>query len=348
MNKYPYISVCIPAYNRSEVLPELLESILCQKYKNFEIIICEDFSPQRLKIREISEKYISHYPGFIRYFENDENKGYDANYRHIFNIAKGEYCFFMGNDDLVCEDALEVLANVLHEYPNIGVVVRSYADFKDDPKIINQIYRYFKSQIYIPPGEKAISTAFRRSVIGSGMVYHRQSAIECQTEKFDGTLLYQLHVVANTLRKKGVVFVPQVTVLYRLGGVPDFGNAESEKGKFTPKEQTIESSLKFMEGMLQIARSAEDDLGLKVYKSIISDINNYSYPILSIQARRSKTEFIGYVYRLLLMGLGRKTIFFVYVALILIMGPDRLDLYIKFIKRKLGYTPSFGRMLTRG
>ena len=42
MNQVPIkISVCIPAYNRSAVLPALLESILTQDFDGFEVVINE-------------------------------------------------------------------------------------------------------------------------------------------------------------------------------------------------------------------------------------------------------------------------------------------------------------------
>lgn len=340
----PKISVCIPAYNRANVLPQLLDSIFNQNYSDYEVVICEDLSPQREHISKIVENFMIQYPGRIKYFENQENIGYDANYRKLFDLAQGEYCFFMGNDDLLCKEALETVAHTLEKYKNIGVIIRSYADFHDDPNNINQIYRYFETEICMPPGAEAICTAFRRSVIGSGMVYHRQSAIDCHTDKFDGSLLYQLHVVAQTLCKLKVVFVPKVTVLYRLGGVPDFGNAKAERGKFTPAEQTIDSSINFMKGMLDIAKNTENTTGLKVYDAIVSDITNYSFPILAIQGNREFLEFLRYVHRLINIGLGKKPIFYIYTGLILILGPQRLNSLIRLIKQKIGHTPRLGRI----
>ena len=51
-------SVCIPAYNRANVLPELLESILIQNFRNYELVICEDNSPEREAIRRIVARYV--------------------------------------------------------------------------------------------------------------------------------------------------------------------------------------------------------------------------------------------------------------------------------------------------
>jgi glycosyltransferase involved in cell wall biosynthesis len=41
------LSVCIPAYNRPAELRQLLESIAAQDYPHYEVVICEDASPER-------------------------------------------------------------------------------------------------------------------------------------------------------------------------------------------------------------------------------------------------------------------------------------------------------------
>ena len=72
MNQNPIkISVCIPAYNRPEVLPELLDSVLSQNYSNSEIVICENKSPKRGEISEVVAAYAKKHPGVINYYENE-------------------------------------------------------------------------------------------------------------------------------------------------------------------------------------------------------------------------------------------------------------------------------------
>ena len=57
----------------------------------------------------------------LRYFENEENLGYDGNVRTLVQKASGEFCFFMGNDDIMCPGALENAASVIRRYPNVGL-----------------------------------------------------------------------------------------------------------------------------------------------------------------------------------------------------------------------------------
>ena len=123
----PLISVCIPAYNRASLLPALLDSILAQDFGDYEVLICEDGSPEREAIGRVVERYRQQAPVRIRYEQNAVNLGYDGNIRRLVELAQGRYCLFMGNDDLLCPGALTAVAGAVHAHPDTGVVVRSYA-----------------------------------------------------------------------------------------------------------------------------------------------------------------------------------------------------------------------------
>lgn len=344
----PKLSVCIPAYNRPEVLSPLLDSILSQDYQDYEILICEDSSPKRNEIASIASQYKERYPGIVFYHENETNLGYDGNLRKLIALARADYCFFMGNDDLMCPGALAKVASAVRRYDNVGVVLRSYASFEGAPENIVQTFRYFDKELFFPCGPRAIATFYRRSVVIPGMVIHRQEALKYSTDRFDGTLLYQLYLVANILTKMNGVSLPDILVLYRSGGVPDFGNSEKEKGKFVPKAQTPESSLTFIKGMLEIARFVETTRDVLIYKDIIRDISNYSYPILSIQSGQSVSTFLSYSYRLAKMGFWKNKMFYVYFFLLLALGAKRVDKIVGYIKTRLGHTPTLGKVYRGG
>lgn len=336
------ISICIPAYNRAIYLTPLLRSIFDQCNFDFEIVITEDCSPEREQITSIVKLFNAEFPGIIRYELNQENLGYDGNVRRLFQLSRGEYCLFLGNDDLLAPNALQTLSEILHRVKDCGVIVRTYATFEKSPTEYKQIFRYFPHELVIAPGAQAIAVGYRRSVVIPGMIIHRESAISVSTDRFDGTLLYQLYLVGMILAKKSVVFTPEIIGLRRDGNAPDFGNSKSEQGKFTPKEQTPESSLHFMVGMLEIAKYVELSTGLAVYELILSDIGAYSYPILSIQANKSRLKFLRYGLDLAKLGLWRHPFFYAYFFILFALGVSRADGLIMLVKRFLGYTPRLG------
>lgn len=344
MSDIPLISVCIPAYNRAALLPVLLDSIVSQASVHFEIVICEDASPERERIRQVAEQYSNVYPGRISYYENTVNLGYDGNLRRLIELARGEYVLFMGNDDLLAEGALAAVATAVRTYSNVGVVLRSYDSFVDDPGRPVQTFRYFDSECFFPAGAKAIVTFFRRCVFISGMVVRRESAHNHATNRFDGTLLYQQHLVGQILASENGVYLPQILSHHRLGGTPDFGNSAVEQGRFVPREQTPESSVYFMRGMLQIAADLDQTLRMPLFMPILRDIGNYAYPILSIQAGGTRRALLRYARDLAALGLWRIPLFHIYMFGLLILGRRNCDLLITVIKKRLGRAPVIGKV----
>ena len=250
----------------------------------------------------------------------------------------------MGNDDLLATGALASIAEVLHKYSETGVILRSYSSFVSDPEIPVQVFRYFGEDRVFPPGPDTIVTFFRRSVFISGMVFKRSSAAACSTERFDGTLLYQQHLVGRILAKESGVYLNSILTYHRLGGVPDFGASAAEQGLFVPKQQTPDSSVNFMRGMIAIAKSLDEARRPKVSHLILRDIGNYSYPILSIQSDRSLGIFLSYIKQLMNLGLWRAPLFYMYALGLIVFRRRNCDHFIARIKATLGRAPLLGRV----
>jgi abequosyltransferase len=342
----PLISVCIPAYNRPGVLPALLDSILNQDFDDFDIVIAEDASPERQAIAAKVAEYQQRVGEKLKYHENLQTLGYDGNLRRLIELATGDYVLFMGNDDLLAPGALKAVANAVRERQDVGVVLRSYLSFLSDPEQPVQVFRYFDDDRVFPPGPDTVVTFFRRCVFISGMVFKRSSAAALATSQFDGALLYQQHLAGHILAQESGVYLNRILSFHRLGGVPDFGASAAEKGLFVPKQQTPESSVHFMRGMLAIANSLDEQGGAKVGRRILHDIGNYAYPILSIQAGRSFGIFLPYLWQLMRLGFWRVPLFYVYAVGLLILGRKNCDYLIARIKRLLGRAPLLGGVYT--
>lgn len=342
----PLISVCIPAFNRSGLLPELLESILSQDFQDFEVVICEDDSPERGKIRAVVDDYKSRTPRIIRYFENETNVGYDANIRRLVSCATGKYVFFTGNDDLLAPGALSTVASALNRYSNVGVILRTYATFDETPNRIDQIFRYFPEERFFPPGASTIVTFFKRCVVLPGVTLNRESALKVQQiDRFDGRMLYQIYLAANILVEMCGVFLPQVIAYYRMGGVPDFGNTEVERiSNYLPGQQTPESSLFMMQGFLEIAHYVEEVSNVKIQSAIERDLANYSLGFIAVQRSKPLGAFLRYVVQLAKIGYGRHIMYWVYVGSLLFLGEKRSWALMALIKRMLGRTPNIGNV----
>jgi glycosyltransferase involved in cell wall biosynthesis len=338
----PKFSICIPAYNRARHLAPLLDSILGQEYEDFEIVLCEDHSPERGAIAAITEEYRQRFPGKIRFYLNERNLGYDGNIRNLVGKAAGEFCFFMGNDDLMCETALRVVSEVLDRHENVGVVLRSYAWFDDTPDRLAAEVCYFPEERVFSPGPEAISVFFRRSGVISGYIVHSDSAREVATSRFDGSLLYQMHLTANVLVTRSAVFTPALLVLCRNSEPPDFGNSAPERAVYVPGRYTPQARLKMIAGALSIVRDLKETRGVDVVDVITRDFANYFYPYIRDQLNASGRELFSLYREFGKMGFSKHWLFHVYFALGYVLGARRLDACIKLGRKMLGHSPRFG------
>lgn len=339
----PLLSVCIPAYNRASQLPELLDSIVAQDYPHYEVVICEDRSPERDQIRAVVERYRTALQGRVRYFENAENLGYDANFRELMRRACGEYCFIMGNDDVVAPGAFATVADVLRRSPDVGVVLRSVAHFRTRPEEFVTIARYYPDELLLPPGPDTVVQFYRRCVIMSGLVIRRHDALALETDRFDGTLFYQLHLIANILLRRPGLIVPEVLAYYRMDGTPEFGTSPSERGRHTPGGSSEpEAGVRFVDGILSIARVLDAERGTRLYPRLRADAARHAYHTFVSYGERPTGDYLRLYRGLVGLGFWRYPLFHVSGLAVAAVGGPRMRRFVHAVRRRLGYTPNLG------
>ncbi len=339
----PLISVCIPAYNRSQFLIPLLDSIISQDFYDYEVIICEDMSPQRNDIENIVKNQY-HLVNEIKLYLNHANLGYDANFRELLSKARGKYCFFMGNDDIMAVGALSKVASVVTTHDNIGLILRSYSWFGEDSSKIEQTVRYFSEDRIFPPGSATIGTAYRRCGVLSGYIIEREAAMLAETNEFDGFLYYQMYLAASILSFKRAYYIHDVLTLSRSTESPDFGVNQKEKGVFTPGRYTPEARLHMVKGMLTIAKAVEIKTGIKFYNSVQNDIANYIFPYISDQLNLSPKRYYGLYRKFSQLGLSKYKMFHIHFMLAYILKEPGYNFLTKIIREVMGKSPHIGKL----
>lgn len=99
----PRISVLTPTYNRAEKLERLYHAVNKSTYRDFEWIIMNDGSKDHTEevIKKIQEE--SDFPVIYRY---QENSGKHVAMNRMYEIAQGEYCFTIDDDDELLPETL--------------------------------------------------------------------------------------------------------------------------------------------------------------------------------------------------------------------------------------------------
>lgn len=105
------ISIIVPVYNVSAYLEQCINSILNQKYYNYEVILVDDGSTDKSGI--ICDRYAEKY-NCIRVIHK-QNGGLSDARNHGLDIARGSYICFIDSDDYVSENYLSVMYRNLIE-----------------------------------------------------------------------------------------------------------------------------------------------------------------------------------------------------------------------------------------
>lgn len=101
----PKVSVLMPVFNGEKFIEESISSVINQTYDNWELIILDDESTDNSW--HIIEKYANKYNNIIAINkENDGNSNVAKNISLMCKHAKGEYAFYMSQDDTIDDDCL--------------------------------------------------------------------------------------------------------------------------------------------------------------------------------------------------------------------------------------------------
>ena len=106
------ISVIVPVYKVEEYLDKCVQSILAQTYRDFEILLVDDGSPDNCP--QLCDRYAQKYD-CIRALHKSNGGLSDARNFGI-KYARGNDITFIDSDDFIAPDYLEVLVQLKEKY----------------------------------------------------------------------------------------------------------------------------------------------------------------------------------------------------------------------------------------
>ena len=336
------LSICIPSYNRPDELRNLLASIDGPSV-DIEIVICEDLAPKRLEVRAVANAFAETSAYSTYYHENTKNCGFDGNLRRLVECATGEYIMFMGDDDMFVPGALIKFIEFLKQNRDKPYVLRTYISQNLDGQF--EYFRYLPKTTSLPPGETTVAWLFKRSVVICGFTISRVEALKYSTTDLDGTLLYQVYIMAQVCFQNKSIYcdIPIVNCVQtcRLDK-PMFGNSEAEKSRFTPGSISYNNSINFTNAYFEVTAYLDKQHKTNLTRLVRVNLSKYSYPFLSIQRKHGIPAFLRYAKRLEIeTGLGCTPYYYIYKWALVLLNEPLCCKLIAFIKRTVGYTPNF-------
>ena len=110
--KEPLISVVVPIYKVEQYLHECIDSLINQTYKNIEIILVDDGSPDSCP--SICDKYKEDNDNMV--VIHKKNGGLVSARKVGVSVATGDYISYVDGDDYVEKDHFQKIADAITTY----------------------------------------------------------------------------------------------------------------------------------------------------------------------------------------------------------------------------------------
>lgn len=231
------IDILLATYNGEKFIRDQIESILCQTYKDWNLIIQDDGSTD--KTIGILKDYLEKYPEKIKIFLNKKNSGSCVkNFLSLAKRSRSQYVMFCDQDDVWLEDKIEITLKAMKELEketqnkNIPLLVHTDLKIVDENLnvISNSIFRYQKMN---PKRDRLNNFLVQNIVTGCTLMCNKKliqvvDMIDLKTDARD-IIMYDhwIGLVAAAFGK--IKFLNKPTLLYRQHKKNQVGakNAES-------------------------------------------------------------------------------------------------------------------------
>jgi glycosyltransferase involved in cell wall biosynthesis len=111
----PLLTLIIPVYNRSVLLRAALDSVIQQRFGDYEVIIVDDGSTDDTAAVLAAEAAQDRWQGRLRVL-HQANAGQGAARNLAIDHAIGEYCTFLDSDDLLFPWSFEVISRTIQKH----------------------------------------------------------------------------------------------------------------------------------------------------------------------------------------------------------------------------------------
>lgn len=123
------VSIGMPVYNAEQFLPQALEAVMGQTYRDLEIIICDNASTD--STQAICETFAAR-DDRIRYVRNPMNLGAPDNFNRAFTLSTRRFFKWAAHDDLIGPEFVGHCLEVLEDAPDAALAFTRIASIDDD------------------------------------------------------------------------------------------------------------------------------------------------------------------------------------------------------------------------
>jgi glycosyltransferase involved in cell wall biosynthesis len=117
LSEEPLVTICIPTYNRPEMLRHSLQSVLRQSYRQLEVIVSDNASDT-----DTAAVVDSFGDDRVRVDRLDANIGLHGNMSRCLHLGTGKYRMMLPDDDLMLPGNVQSKVAFFETHPQVGLV----------------------------------------------------------------------------------------------------------------------------------------------------------------------------------------------------------------------------------
>ncbi len=211
----PTVSVIAQCYNHGPFLEQTLDSIRAQTYRDYELIIVDDFS-QDDSVDRI-EAWIEQTGSDCRFIRHAENVGVVRTCNEWLALARGEFIIAIATDDYLMSHALEVLVRLLRVAASTVGAVYSDAYLVDDQgHRLDGTFLQSHGVVGPPPSGQLFERLVAGNFIPMMTTLIRRSCYQ-DVGGFDERLIYEDYDMwLRIARRHEIVYCDDVLAAYRI------------------------------------------------------------------------------------------------------------------------------------
>lgn len=210
------ISIGIPTYNGERYLVQAIESVVTQLSdipgREIEILVSDNASTDGTG--DIVKEYIAHYPDIFSYTRNPENVGYDRNVDNLFKVARGDYLWLLGDDDMLIPGAVRELFTLIENHNDVEVFCLSHSFLNIESEEKNWKPQ-FESDVLCNDGNDFLQRSLWSTSALSSMCIRRASWNRESLEKYIGSQWIHIGGMLEIMKHqaKGFIIAKEMVVV---------------------------------------------------------------------------------------------------------------------------------------
>lgn len=220
------LSICITTFNRAAFIGETLESILSQLPEDCELVVLDSAST------DATSEVLSSYEGRhsnLRFVRKETNKGFDEDCDSAVELARGEYCWLMTDDDVVKPGAIAAILGSINSSLSLILLNGEIVSF-DMAKVLQHRW------VEVASDRMYASSELDRLVTDHGhllrfvgcVVIKRSIWMARDRRRYFGSMFIHLGVIFQELLPGKILLIAQPCFRYRMGNTHVYSSRSFE------------------------------------------------------------------------------------------------------------------------